>query len=256
MTLPPLDTAVLKAPTLSAFWAALAQQRPQWVSQDVAELVADTPLGDTPLSDVTLGGEGDPILIQANLDPVANTELGLNATTKILTQIMETPMTKPKVKDAIVDVRVGLTLLINEKPVALSNKASEKKGKSRKQTGMKLELPERVDLGPVKNLEKFLVDHMPDNTASGVSYHLPEPLNSVEEKLGECHLAVERLSLTIPPSKDDKNEDLKVVDPITFALGVSAQWEHPIQLIDQKIAVKGISFDIERSVKPEPVRST
>jgi hypothetical protein len=89
MALPPLDTAVLNAPTLAAFWAAIAAQRPQWLDPDIAALVADTPLGNSALTDVTVGGSDDPFLIKATLDPSAVALMGLQIDDPIQITIKE-----------------------------------------------------------------------------------------------------------------------------------------------------------------------
>ncbi|MEU8261574.1 hypothetical protein AB0C02_13255 [Micromonospora sp. NPDC048999] len=119
--------------------------------------------------------------------------------------------------------------------------------------GARYTLAEPVSLGTPGELVGFLDRNF---GASGFSMpSLPDPLDSIADKLGTLNVSIEKFNLTIPPTKDDKGVDLPQDKrkATSFTLGMAAVWsdDEVINLIDDKLAVKGVYLQVVKDDAPK-----
>lgn len=144
------------------------------------------------------------------------------------------------------DVKVGVILEINGEDVSLEPTTSLA---NVKQTGVEYSLPRRVEVGTAKELVTFLSTLADQEITLPSSTNFPEPLASVYKRLNDLNLTVEQLDIKVPPSEDTKNNPISPEPRTTITLGLSATWsaEGPINLIDGKLAIKGLYVTLVRS---------
>jgi hypothetical protein len=137
-------------------------------------------------------------------------------------------------------VNVGIVLEINGEDVAIE---PAKALTDAKKNGVEFSLPRRVEVGTAADLHAFLntlTDGVPP-LPSGDNF--PSPLDSAYEKVMSLNLAVEALTLKVPPSvKEDGSGKFDPPLPTTFTLGLSATWSDndKVELIQGKLAIKGL----------------
>jgi hypothetical protein len=140
----------------------------------------------------------------------------------------------------------GVLLVINGTDVALTPSSVG----DYKKDGMHFELPEKVELGTLKNLNDLLTGTF-DAPALPSADSFPGPLDKVYGTLTDLVLAIDTFTLDVPASLKADGTAIPDADRVTtFSLGISAALPGAgADIIPGKLAIKGIYLQI---VKEKP----
>lgn len=155
------------------------------------------------------------------------------------------------------DVNFGVILEINGQDVAIEPAKVVTEAKT---SGVEFTLPHRIEVESVGDLTTFVGTLTSDTPKLPQASDFPSPLDQAYAKLQALNLAVEELTLKIPPShishiKDGKKEGELVPippadqEPTTFTIGLSATWSNndKVDLITGKLAIKGIYVKVVKT---------
>lgn len=127
------------------------------------------------------------------------------------------------------DVSLGIVLEINDKIIPLRPKTALNRIKT---DGIEVGLPAglRVDLGPIgediDTIIQMFDSDWADGTLSNKLSSLPEPLDTIAEKVVNAHFSIEAFHLSIKPNTPGDSATLKTDESIkSFTLGMSLTWD-------------------------------
>lgn len=101
--------------------------------------------------------------------------------------------------------KIGVILELNGKRVPITASDVREAGKSAKESGMDLALPEDIELGSIADFDGFLADNFGGDHSLPNPDELPSPLDAVVKALENATWTIGKFHLHIPGTAEGQN---------------------------------------------------